>query len=73
MDPFMLLERAFAAAADRLGSFRVRKEKALPASLDVFGWCTWDAFYSQVCDGLATHTVEAHAYLFWHMACWLRL
>ena len=47
-DPYLLLERAFTAAADRLGSFRVRREKTLPPSLDVFGWCTWDAFYSQV-------------------------
>lgn len=47
-DPFLLLERAFAAAADRLGTFRIRAEKQLPPSLDVFGWCTWDAFYSAV-------------------------
>ncbi|EKX38074.1 hypothetical protein GUITHDRAFT_165320 [Guillardia theta CCMP2712] len=47
-DPFLLLERAFAAAADRLGTFRIRKEKTTPSTLDVFGWCTWDAFYSQV-------------------------
>ena len=47
-DPYQLLARAFAAAADRLGSFRVREEKTLPEPLEVFGWCTWDAFYSQV-------------------------
>jgi len=47
-DPFKLLERAFAAVADRTGTFRVRSAKPLPPSLDVFGWCTWDAFYSKV-------------------------
>lgn len=25
-----------------------RAQKQLPKSLDVFGWCTWDAFYWQV-------------------------
>ena len=36
-DPFLLLERAFAAASDRLGTFTIRAEKTLPPSLDVFG------------------------------------
>ena len=30
------------------GDFRLRAEKRVPASADVFGWCTWDAFYSAV-------------------------
>lgn len=47
-DPFKLLERAFAAVADRTGTFRVRKEKKVPANIEEFGWCTWDAFYSKV-------------------------
>ena len=25
-----------------------RADKAVPASLDTFGWCTWDAFYFTV-------------------------
>lgn len=25
-----------------------RREKKLPASLDLFGWCTWDAYYFRV-------------------------
>ena len=25
-----------------------RADKAIPASLDTFGWCTWDAFYFTV-------------------------
>jgi len=47
-DPYLLLERAFAAVADRTGTFRVRKEKQVPANIEEFGWCTWDAFYSKV-------------------------
>lgn len=26
----------------------LRSAKVLPPSLDLFGWCTWDAFYSSV-------------------------
>eukprot|EP00961_Rhodomonas_salina_P299556 3939026-Rhodomonas_salina.1 len=47
-DPDVKASRAFEAVSDRTGTFRVRSEKALPPTLDVFGWCTWDAFYSQV-------------------------
>lgn len=37
-----------AAAARLSGTSLPRVQKQLPASLDVFGWCTWDAFYSSV-------------------------
>ncbi|KAJ1496449.1 glycosyl hydrolases 36 [Baffinella frigidus] len=47
-DPFQLLERSFQAVADRLQTFRVRTAKEAPPTLDCFGWCTWDAFYSEV-------------------------
>ena len=30
------------------GGARPLWEKPLPGLLDVFGWCTWDAFYSRV-------------------------
>lgn len=47
-----------AAVARRLGTVRLRSEKPLPAFVDRFGWCTWDAFYHEVTpagirDGLA--------------------
>ena len=48
-DPFTLLRRGVAAAAARSGGARARADKAVPPSADVFGWCTWDAFYSRVC------------------------
>mmetsp|Transcript_18788 Transcript_18788/g.45238 ORF Transcript_18788/g.45238 Transcript_18788/m.45238 type:complete len:780 (+) Transcript_18788:3-2342(+) len=47
-DPFTLLKEGFAAVSDRLKTFRVREAKTLPPSIDQFGWCTWDAFYSSV-------------------------
>ena len=30
------------------GSTKPRGAKTLPKFVDVFGWCTWDAFYSRV-------------------------
>ncbi|EIE27114.1 raffinose synthase [Coccomyxa subellipsoidea C-169] len=47
-DPFALVERAVAAAAAMSGGAKPLREKQLPGLLDVFGWCTWDAFYSRV-------------------------
>ncbi|KAL4420352.1 hypothetical protein ABPG77_006159 [Micractinium sp. CCAP 211/92] len=47
-DPFELTARAVAAAARLSGIARPRAEKRVPPSVDVFGWCTWDAFYSMV-------------------------
>lgn len=58
-DPFALVDFAVEAAARISGTAKPRREKQLPATLDVFGWCTWDAFYSSVSarglhEGLAT-------------------
>jgi len=47
-DPYALVDAGVAAAAALSGGARPRRAKRLPASLDVFGWCTWDAFYSTV-------------------------
>ncbi len=47
-DPFELVDSAVTAAAALSGSAKPRAEKQMPATLDVFGWCTWDAFYSRV-------------------------
>lgn len=44
VDPFELLDAGVAAAARLSGRVsRPRIEKVVPASLDVFGWCSWDA------------------------------
>ncbi|KAJ9514794.1 hypothetical protein QJQ45_028464, partial [Haematococcus lacustris] len=47
-DPFSLVERGVAIAAHLSGTALPLSIKELPPSLDVFGWCTWDAFYSTV-------------------------
>ena len=47
-DPFALVEHAVAEAASLSGGAKARTQKLVPASLDSFGWCTWDAFYSRV-------------------------
>ena len=48
LDPYQLVESAVAGAAALSGSSKPLREKQLPPTLDVFGWCTWDAFYSRV-------------------------
>lgn len=45
---FTLLEHAVAKAASLSGAARPRTAKQLPDSINYFGWCTWDAFYSSV-------------------------
>jgi raffinose synthase len=47
-DPFELLKRGFQQVADDTGTFCTLDQKQLPPSVDDFGWCTWDAFYSKV-------------------------
>ena len=47
-DAFALLEAAAGIVCQRLGTGRLRRDKALPAFAEVFGWCTWDAFYQEV-------------------------
>ncbi len=46
--PYQLLERAAQAVCRIINVGRLRKDKALPAFVDQFGWCTWDAFYQEV-------------------------
>ena len=47
-DPFQLIDRGIAAAARLSGTARPRAEKAVPPALDLFGWCSWDSFYTNV-------------------------
>jgi Raffinose synthase or seed imbibition protein Sip1 len=47
-EPFDLLRRGVAAAAALSGAGKPRSDKTVPPSVDCFGWCTWDAFYSKV-------------------------
>lgn len=47
-DPYDLVDSAVAAAAQLSGGAKPRLSKQLPDFVGSFGWCTWDAFYSQV-------------------------
>jgi len=58
-DPFAMMADAMAAAAQELGTFRLRADKRAGSYNDLLGWCTWDAFYHEVdqqkvLDGLAS-------------------
>lgn len=47
-DPFALLKKGFQQVSDTTGTFRTLSQKQIPKTVDDFGWCTWDAFYSEV-------------------------
>jgi len=47
-DPYALQERGAAAVLRRLKTGKLRRDKPLPDFVDLFGWCTWDAFYRDV-------------------------
>ena len=47
-DPFDVVASAFKRVSAHLGTFTLREDKPVPPCLDVFGWCTWDAFYHSV-------------------------
>lgn len=45
--PYEAVELACKAAADRAGVL-LRKEKELPEMFGYLGWCSWDAFYTDI-------------------------
>jgi hypothetical protein len=47
-DPFHLVSEGFECLAKRTGTFKTMKQKNLPNTASLFGWCTWDAFYHAV-------------------------
>ncbi|KAK8459135.1 hypothetical protein SEVIR_2G084500v4 [Setaria viridis] len=47
-DPFDTVAAAVKAVEKHLNTFHHREKKKLPSFLDWFGWCTWDAFYTDV-------------------------
>jgi raffinose synthase len=47
-DPYALVADSARAVRAFLGAGRLRDEKPLPAFVERFGWCTWDAFYGDV-------------------------
>jgi raffinose synthase len=47
-DPYALTATGARAVHGHLGTGRLRGDKPLPDFVDLFGWCTWDAFYKEV-------------------------
>ena len=47
-DIHALVEKSIQAISAHSKSFRVRRDKKVPAFVDYLGWCSWDAFYSKV-------------------------
>ena len=48
-DPFALIKQGFRQVADGTGNtFQTLDRKQIPSTVEDFGWCTWDAFYSKV-------------------------
>jgi len=62
-DPFTLVPAAARAVMARLGTGRLRVEKRLPGFVEVFGWCTWDAFYQEVSQAKVREGLESFAKL----------
>ncbi|XP_057548850.1 probable galactinol--sucrose galactosyltransferase 2 [Amaranthus tricolor] len=47
-NPYELLKDSIKILAEHKGTFSHIENKKMPAHLDWFGWCTWDAFYQDV-------------------------
>ncbi|GFP88425.1 probable galactinol--sucrose galactosyltransferase 2 [Phtheirospermum japonicum] len=47
-NPFELIKDSIKILAKHKGTFSHLENKKTPAHLDWFGWCTWDAFYTDV-------------------------
>ncbi|KAL5998164.1 hypothetical protein ACLOJK_009102 [Asimina triloba] len=47
-NPFELMKDSIKILEKRVGTFSHCETKKIPPNLDWFGWCTWDAFYTNV-------------------------
>ncbi|KAI3909117.1 hypothetical protein MKW92_044812 [Papaver armeniacum] len=47
-NPFELIKESIKILEKHKGTFNHIDGKKIPANLDWFGWCTWDAFYTEV-------------------------
>lgn len=47
-NPYEVVNQAVKAVEKHMQTFRHREKKKLPSFVDWFGWCTWDAFYTDV-------------------------
>ncbi|XP_074320479.1 putative galactinol--sucrose galactosyltransferase 2 [Silene latifolia] len=47
-NPYEVINQAVKVLEKHMQSFRHREKKKIPSFVDWFGWCTWDAFYTDV-------------------------
>ncbi|KAL7103130.1 hypothetical protein ACP275_08G162000 [Erythranthe tilingii] len=47
-NPFELINESMKILQKYSGTFALKETKQMPGMLDLFGWCTWDAFYHDV-------------------------
>lgn len=47
-NPYEVVNDAVKAVEKHMQTFHHREKKMLPSFVDWFGWCTWDAFYTDV-------------------------
>jgi raffinose synthase len=60
-NPYLLMELSAASVMARMGTGRLRRDKPLPAFVELFGWCTWDAFYQEVTQDNVRQGLESFA------------
>ncbi len=60
-DPYALAAAGARAVQRHIGTGRLRTEKEVPEVVDLFGWCTWDAFYRDVSAKKVTAGLESFA------------
>ncbi|HEY5703987.1 MAG TPA: Sip1-related alpha-galactosidase [Terrimicrobiaceae bacterium] len=60
-DPYSLATLAARAVHRHLGTGGLRADKPAPDFVEIFGWCTWDAFYKEVSPGKVLAGLEAFA------------
>lgn len=58
-NPFDTVTAAVKAVEKHLQTFHHRDKKKLPSFLDWFGWCTWDAFYTDVTADGVKHGLQS--------------
>ncbi|XP_075487607.1 putative galactinol--sucrose galactosyltransferase 1 [Primulina tabacum] len=58
-DPFDVITNAVKTVEGHLQTFCHRERKKMPDMLNWFGWCTWDAFYTDVTAEGVKHGLES--------------
>ncbi|KAL1136129.1 hypothetical protein V6Z11_A12G218400 [Gossypium hirsutum] len=64
-NPFELIKNSIKILEKHKGTFRHIENKKIPAHLDWFGWCTWDAFYTEVNPQGIKEGLQRYVYV-WH-------